>query len=260
MRRRILTIWAILSVLLSANISQGVLIGYVSTQTQAVWTDFETGQQTPLGPSGIYDIRAMDVSPDGTLYVSDDEGYLWTIDKTTGAGHFIGDMGRRIDSISFAPDGTLYAIHSLSGGYDGSRLRSVDTQTAAVTQIGSTVNLYFIALAINNTEKAIGYEYFSSSLYEISLTDGSVALLGNLDVPIASLDFGPDDNLYGLWHDDFYRIDLNTLTPTLVRELSISYFESYRSSLTFVPEPSTLLLLGLGTLFLRRKHSKSKKM
>ena len=66
------------NILALTGIPSVAMTGYVTTGTEVVWTNFDTGQQTSLGPSGIDNIMAMDVSPvDGSLYATDDYGQLW---------------------------------------------------------------------------------------------------------------------------------------------------------------------------------------
>lgn len=105
----ILVVVAVVTILATTSISRGDLTGYVTTGTEVVWTNFDTGEQTSLGPSGIDNIMAMDISPvDGSLYATDDYGQLWNVDTISGVGTLIGDVARCTDALSFAPDGTLY--------------------------------------------------------------------------------------------------------------------------------------------------------
>ncbi|MFC1676178.1 PEP-CTERM sorting domain-containing protein [Planctomycetota bacterium] len=258
MKKQFIIMMVAATILVATGISKGALMGYVTTGTEVVWTNFDTGAQTSLGPSGIDDIRGLDTSPiDGTLYASDDNGGLWTVNTSTGIGSFIGNMGRRIESLSFAPDGTLYAIHR-----DSHTLKQINTSTAVATTIGSPWPYDALAFAISSTGRAIAWDLFSASepgpLFEIDLTDGSTTLLGQVDTFFGGFDFAPDDVLYG-WRkydsqNNLYSIDVDTLNVTFLRSFSQGY-EGGRGSLAIIPEPATLILLGLGGLMLRkRKH------
>ena len=70
---RIKTVFIVmLAVLAATGSSSAALTGYITTGTEVVWTNFDTGEQTSLGPSGIDNIMAMDISPvDGSLYATE---------------------------------------------------------------------------------------------------------------------------------------------------------------------------------------------
>lgn len=237
------------AILAVAEPSTANLTGFVSSSTQVFRVDFDTAQATSLGPSGIDDIRGLDTSPlDRTLYASDDYGNLWTVDTMSGVGTLIGNMGRRIESLAFAADGTLYAIHR-----DTHTLKRIDTTTAQATTIGLPFSYDAMALAISNNSRAIAwdYSYTAGNLFEIDLSDGSTTLLGSVDTPyFASLDYAPDGLLYGLMHSSFYRVDPDTLTATHLRDIGAGYHE--RGSLALdggsatIPAPGALLLGSIG--------------
>jgi hypothetical protein len=247
MRRRNVTIWAMVVVLLATGISRADLVGYVATWSEVYLTDF-SGTNTSLGQSGIVDIRAIDISPiDGILYAADDSGQLWTVDTATGVGSLIGNMGRRIDSMSFAPDGTLYAIHN------GTSLRSINTSTAVATAVGSTWSYNSIAVAINNNNTAIAWDHTTQYLFEIDLSNGSTTSLGYLEgSDFDAFDYGPDGVLYAYDEDDskLYSVDVDNLT------FAYEGSSVYGRSMATIPEPATLLLLGLGGIVFHRRSCK----
>lgn len=227
------------------------LSGYVSAWSDIYKTNFLTGQQIPLGVTGISDIRAIDISPiDDLLYVADDGGQLWKVNPDSGGATYIGNMGRRIESLSFAEDGTLYAIHR-----DSKTLKQIDTATAAATSIGSFFPHDLMAFAISDTGRAVAWVYNSFGppylFLEINIGDGSNTTLGYVNTPISSLDFGPDGELYGWgWHSllPLYRIDLDTLQVTTLGTYN-GYGEGGRGSLAIISEPTVIpappaILLG----------------
>lgn len=268
MRNVSMIIWAMVVVLVAGGTSRADLIGYVACYYDSdlvYFTNFGTGEQTALGHSGMYSaVRALEISPiDGRLFAigSDD---LWTIDTTTGAGSKIGSVGTNlIHNLAFAPNGTLYGIAAASElGVNESKLMTIDTGTGATTVIGSTLPYERImAFAIDEGGRGIGLGWNAggASLFQIDLTDGSTDSIGQFPSPFgfSSFDYGPDGILYGWsasgmggeYYDYFYRIDVENLQRTHLRT-----FRNGLSEFAIIPEPATLLLLGLGALVLRRSR------
>jgi hypothetical protein len=227
------------------------LTGYVSDTIHIYSVDLDSGAANSLGPSGIDRIGALDISPlDGLLYASDDSGNLWTVDRTSGAGTIVGNMGRRVESMSFAPDGTLYVIHRNS-----KTLRRVDTATAATTTIGGPFPYDLMAFAISSTGRAIGWDWHGLEwrLVELDLATASTTLLGPVSAAFPSLDYGPGDVLYGLLWEGYglYRVDPDTLNVTFLRYLAAGYADGGWASLAIIPESSVVPVPGaalLGTI------------
>lgn len=267
MRNAGMIIWAMIVVLVAAGNSRATLTGYVVRyleNDEVYFTNFDTGEQTLLGQTNIPPlsnpmIRALDISPiDGRLFAI---GYddLWTINTISGVGSRIGNVGTTsIENLSFAPDGTLYGITSR---YDP-HLVTIDTVTGKTTDIGSTLPyLDTCAFAIDENGRAIaqGRSNIASQyeLFEVDLTDGSTSSIGYLEGGFSAFDYGPDGILYGweengmagLYIDYFYSIDVGNLTATQLRSFSNGW-----SQFAIIPEPATLLLLGLGGLSLLRKR------
>lgn len=263
MRNVSMIIWAVVMVLLVAGASRADLTGYVACYNDSelvYFTNFDTGEQTALGRSGIIEeIRAMDLSPiDGRLFASGNN-YLWTIDTTSGVGRRIGTAGSRIDNLAFAPDSTLYGITTGTAAH----LVTIDTVTGNTTTIGSTLPYTTIdAFGIDESGRGIAWWWNSantseSTLLGIDLTDGSTSLIGYLRAGFSAFDYGPDGTLYGWcasgmggeYYDYFCRIDVENLEAVHLRT-----FQNGWSQFAIIPEPATLLLFGLGGLALLRRR------
>ena len=223
MRKQTILLMVMAVIFATASISRGDFTGYITTGTEVVWTNFETGEQTSLGPSGIDNIMAMDISPvDGSLYATDDYGQLWKVDTISGAGSLIGNVARCTDALSFAPDGTLY------GTLEFNRLRKINIDTADAITIGplfSYTSAY--TLAIDSSGEAVAWDRRTGSLFEIDLSNGSTTLIGNVGTTVAgefgSLEYGPNGTLYG-WHRyRLYSIDVDSLEVTFLRSFSQGY-------------------------------------
>ena len=78
-------------------------------------------------------------------------------------------------------------------------------------------------------------------LFEVDLSDGSTTSIGQLSGNFDAFDIGPDGTLYGWDYGDLYSIDLDNCAKTYINS-----FEHSGRSLTIIPEPATLLLLGFG--------------
>ena len=259
MRNRSVTIWVMVVVLVSTGVSKADLVGYMATYTDnsvVYFTNFDTGEQTPLGPSGISQLSAFDISPvDGYIYGIDidfsaSQPDFYRIATDNGVGTLI-----KIDilqpniwgaqrNLTFSSDGTLYGIV-------GSDFFTINTLTGDTSVIGA-LNPYIDthAFAINSAGKGIGWDSGANWLFEIDLTDGSTTSLGYLDGGFDAFDFGPDGVLYAWDSNKLYSIDTANLTATHLRTFGQTGY-----AFAVVPEPTTLLLLGLGAVMLRRKRS-----
>lgn len=270
MRSASMIIWAVVLVLVVAGSSRADLVGYVVRtieNDQVYFTNFDTGEQTLLGRHRLPEVEALEFSPiDGRLYATGADS-LWTIDTTSGAGSKIGSVGTTLmHNLAFAPGGTLYGIAALEAGEPGeneSWLMTIDTGTGGTTVIGSRLPYERVwGFAIDETGRAVatgenvGSPRPPSWLFEIDLTDGSTSPLGEFPA-FRDLDYGPNGILYawadsgmgGEYLDYFYSIDVENLEFTHLRTFRLG-----QSQFAIIPEPATLLMLGMGAVVLRRKR------
>ena len=145
---------SVIIVLVATSVSRAVLVGYVSrtdhindatTQPypdELYLTNLETGDQTLKEINGISSgIDSLAISPStGELYAAGDRN-LYNIDVLSGNASYIGHIDRvDLSNLAFAPDGSLYSAvwtGSASPGGPGGELIRIDTETAAVTSIGT---------------------------------------------------------------------------------------------------------------------------
>jgi len=251
MKNRSVTIWVVVAVLLPTSLSRAALMGYVASQTSnsvVYLTNFDTGEQIPLGPSGIWEITGIETSPiNGCIVVVDNNRFdLWNIDATSGLGSRISEQGYESNgydvNLSFAIDGTLYGLSRDFAGIIPPKLMTKNLNTGENTLI-SLVSTYTqtTAFAIDNSGKGIGWDSGAKWLFEIDLTDGATKSIGQLQGSFSAFDYGPDGILYGWSGNSLYRINIESCSATYLRNFSQS-----GSSFAIIPEPATLVLLGLG--------------
>jgi hypothetical protein len=192
--------------------------------------DIFTGETTIVGDTGIFLSEGdLDFDADGNLFaVTTENGVatLLTLDADTGAGQIVGTIPGLADAsaMAFAPDGSLYVL---------------DTTVNAVS-----IDAFLVE--VDPTDASV--------LSSVTITQG----LGNT----AGIDFNPADGTLFLADGDFngtnnlYIVDLTTGDLITVGTTIDDNFFGGLAGLEFavIPEPTTLSLLGLGSLALLRRR------
>jgi hypothetical protein len=182
--------------------------------------------------SNTYEIFGITFSPSGILYANEylysNQDYLGTLDTETGEflriGKITGVAGELFD-LEFRPNtGNLY-------GSRGDGIYSVNLTTLVTN------------LAVNsdtlNFEHILGFTFFTEDLVYVSGFYGT-SQYPNYDYGIA---------LYNMTEG---KILEEVALP------SLTYQETPLGHIAVVPEPATLLLLGLGAVMLRKKTLKNR--
>lgn len=256
------------------GMAEAGLVGYVGTGKDVYWTNFESGQQTQLALNGLsiqvdyFESFAMS-RVDGYLYAVGHwssplnvggrtiERSLYKIDPSSGnvtnnVAFLSGSHGlQHLPALAIASDNTPYAIELRAAG-DLYALVPPPGNTdpyIGVTHIGQAIPL--LALAIDGSNNGIAWSGPPSyqKLYWLDLSDASTTEIGDLSGDFSSLHYAPDGTLYAWGNKTLYEIDVGGLTAT-----SLGSFSYGDSPFAILPEPSTLLLLGLGAVTLRRKR------
>jgi len=184
---------------------------------------------------------------------------LLLIDPNTGAAVSIGSLGVDLLDAGLAWDSSTDTLYLSSDG-----LYSVDTGTGAATAIGvgfGVSSLY--GLAYDPTRDAlVGVDdsvVTDSRLWTVDRTTGLLTPLGatSLGVPVngAGLAYDPTQDVFWITDDEvgvsdnFYVAPATGGAATRIGGLSQ---QTGSGGLTFVPEPGTGVLLGLGLLGLTR--------
>jgi len=212
--------------------------------------DVSDGSVSAIGNTDDF-LASMDFSPSGVLYAASDS--LKEVDPATGLTsnrrsiNFVGGPEDDIlTGLTFSPSGELFGIGNGNGN-----LWEIDPVTADAEFAGSSgISIFSLEFGPDGTLYGAGFD-----LWEISTYDGSATMVGRIadgDLLVA-LDFAPNGVMYGassnITADALYTIDLKTGEGNL-----IGVTHGNLVALASVPEPGTVLLVGLGGLMLRRRR------
>jgi hypothetical protein len=173
---------------------------------------------------------------------------LATIDLTTGHATLFGTpvKGLAVMALTFAPDGTLYAVgdcdpgpvtFECGGGSDPkyNSLYTVDVTTGAFARVGSTgAPQYFMDLAFDRHGRFFGVtttlnpSYVPAILYRLDPATGAATKVATLigSSQVMGLAFGDDGELYGtdfVNNPGLYLIDMKTGFEKAIAALPLGY-------------------------------------
>jgi len=176
------------------------------------------------------------------------------IDMTGGAFHydFFAYDTSQIDIVGGRIGFSLYGLNnsniSISGGTIGNHLYARDKSQIDIT--GGLIG--FSLYANNNSQVSISGGLISN---ELIADNSSVLTIYGSDFAVDGLDFGYGELtsiLGGGWNDEPARY----LTGTLLSGdlLNNDFYIGHDASIVLIPEPATLLLLGLGAVMVMLKR------
>jgi hypothetical protein len=113
----------------------------------------------------------------GIVYVSRPFDAFGTVDLTTGAYTNIGTTSVQLNALTFAPNGTLYAMGS------DNVLYQVNTATAALTKVGATGTFFGVTtLAARGDGALFGTDAFTNGpggfVYSVNAATGTATSIG----------------------------------------------------------------------------------
>jgi WD40 repeat protein len=256
MKRETIYVLFILVAILSCETSANPIFCSVGWEGEFTHIDPSLGQISPTRDDLPECLQALAWSPNGILYAGKEDA-IYTINPLTGDVSYFLTINSDIRGMAFSPSGTLYITSEWT---TAQKLRIVDIATGNVTDVGALWgNENPIAQGLDFSPNGVLYAIKPNVLpgtYElltIDLDDAEMHSLGSYSNTAdinQSIAFTSDGSLYALGADVFAQIDpINGAIIGTPIELSGEY-----RGLAFVPEPGTVLLLGLGGLILKRKR------
>lgn len=261
---RAITFVMISACLLGSSAAQGSLIMLgVNDDTDVLWSyDLNAGTCSPIGRiaeggSRVDEIEslAFDLTT-GRLYGVQDglgnaESSLFEIDPLTAIATRIGPVGfKHVESLSFNPlDGLLYGT---ANNGNTTELLTVDLPTGAgslVATFKKNTKIEGLTWSPDGTQ-LLGTSNASSSkgkLVELDPSSGKTFVIGT-DIGhknVEALEFGPDGVLYAASDTSNVLLTIDPATG-VGTELSVFGCQSDIEGITFIPEPTTLLLMVVG--------------
>jgi hypothetical protein len=220
-----------------------------------------------IGSTGLADLGALEFGPDGNLYgfTSGSSASLYRIDPNTAAPTLIGSLGLSFvieGALTFSSGGTAYGAHSYPSLLN---LFTVDVNTGVATEgppIGTTLH-ESNGLAWRSDGMLVSVDPQDDGLEAIDPITGAVTNIATLPfspgaVSGMTTDYSTSLSYLGTGMDaifpgtnSLYTFDLYTGATNLIGEFSgfANPGEIYGVSglaASTVPEPTTLLLLGMG--------------
>ena len=196
-----------------------------------------------------------------------------SIDPSTGAGTLIGPLDSEMAAFGLSDRGT--SIYTFDQHAD--RIRQLDPATGgtlATIDIGVVTsgeggiafrsdgtgflsNPSMDGLDFNGSDVLYGLSQITYNMYTINQTTGATTYIGDTGFGaggLGGITFTTDGTLYGVLHDSLYTINPETGAASLVGPIG---YNGVSGLTAVIPEPATLVILGLGSLSLIRRKRRS---
>lgn len=226
----------------------------VGWQGEFARVDAVSGVVESLPSTLPHGLQALAYSPAGVLYAGGDGGVVYEIDPFAVTARHVLTTGQDIRGMAFSPDGVLYiSVRDIDP--TPTALRILDLSTGAETSIGilgaSGNHAQGLAFSPDGSLYAVRPNERNFELFTIDLDDAETHLVGShLGILDQGIAFTPDGLLYAVGHSSFAQLD--PINGAIIGQI-IAVPGDLRG-LALVPEPTTLVLLALGGLAMRRRR------
>jgi hypothetical protein len=199
-----------------------------------------TTPASPCGPTSANTLGGLA----GTIYATDFNNNLYTVNPLTGAATLIGSTG--IPAVPAIPGST---------NLDGSTNISFESLFGAGGKLYAT----FDAITLNASFTAITV-VISGNLYQINPSSGIATLIGpTAETLLGDVDVNGTTYTFNNWKGQVVTLDLTNGNTSVVSSLGSSGFGEIICGASPTPEPASLALAGIGASMLlvsrrRRRH------
>jgi hypothetical protein len=207
--------------------------------------DVETGVAQIVGQGTVMSDIAF--SPDGQLFGVAFNS-LYKIDATNAQSTFVGNLGTSLNSLVFAPNGTLYGANN--------SLYTINPSTGAASLVGNGGDDY----QSSGDLAFVGSNLYLTSLLPVPDSLTQINQSTGAGTTVAPLGIGnvfgsaTDDHvsLFGVTGTNIYAIDASNgvnrfLSSYAGQGLGAAYGTSFfAEAIAPIPEPSSVALMGLG--------------
>jgi len=247
-------------------------ISFASPQGSVLYqVDPQTGQAGDPKPTGLSHVVGIAFSNDAALYgltnatAPTNPNSLVRINRETGSSQLVGPTGlSNIIEGDLACDhttGTLYGMYYLTTGYER-KLFTLDAATGAATTLPTSLSGDPSAMAFDAAGALYAIDTSLAKLLTVDKITGATLSRVSLSRSLGAAAGMAVDPLTGTFYvadgDSSGTDHLYTLNPTtgLLTDIGPTGLADGLAGLTFLPEPATLALLGLGAVVLRGRRGR----